>query len=174
MWEAEWNEVVFTDESRICLQHHDGRIRVWRHHVERMLNSCVMHCHTGPAPGIMVWGGVGYHSHTPLVRIAGILNSQRDIWEVLERVVLPYLQGLIELLPWPARSPDLSPVENMGSMVAQRLTQITHPAATPDQLSQRVEAAWSAAKQEHIQSLFQSMPRHVAAGISNNGGYCGY
>ncbi|GFX69640.1 transposable element Tcb1 transposase [Trichonephila clavipes] len=25
---AEWNEVVFTDESRICLQHHDGRIRV--------------------------------------------------------------------------------------------------------------------------------------------------
>ncbi|GFY22901.1 transposable element Tcb1 transposase [Trichonephila clavipes] len=31
MWEAEWNEVVFTDESRICLQHHDGRIRVWRH-----------------------------------------------------------------------------------------------------------------------------------------------
>ncbi|GFS71694.1 transposable element Tcb1 transposase [Trichonephila clavipes] len=31
MWVAEWNEVVFTDESRICLQHHDGRIRVWRH-----------------------------------------------------------------------------------------------------------------------------------------------
>ncbi|GFU97639.1 transposable element Tcb1 transposase [Trichonephila clavipes] len=28
MWAAEWNEVVFTDESRICLKHHDGRIRV--------------------------------------------------------------------------------------------------------------------------------------------------
>ncbi|GFX26837.1 transposable element Tcb1 transposase [Trichonephila clavipes] len=28
MWVAELNEVVFTDESRICLQHHDGRIRV--------------------------------------------------------------------------------------------------------------------------------------------------
>ncbi|GFW94026.1 transposable element Tcb1 transposase [Trichonephila clavipes] len=26
MWAAEWNEVVFTDESRICLQHHDGRV----------------------------------------------------------------------------------------------------------------------------------------------------
>ncbi|GFY15881.1 transposable element Tcb1 transposase [Trichonephila clavipes] len=24
MWAAEWNEVVFIDESRICLQHHDG------------------------------------------------------------------------------------------------------------------------------------------------------
>ncbi|GFT22854.1 transposable element Tcb1 transposase [Trichonephila clavipes] len=26
MWVAEWNEVFFTDESRICLQHHVGRI----------------------------------------------------------------------------------------------------------------------------------------------------
>ncbi|GFW23214.1 transposable element Tcb1 transposase [Trichonephila clavipes] len=47
----------------------------------------------------------------------------------------------------------------MWSMVAQRLTQITPPAATPDQLWQRVEAAWSAVPQEHIQSLFESMPR---------------
>ncbi|GFU57432.1 transposable element Tcb1 transposase [Trichonephila clavipes] len=79
---------------------------------------------------------------------------------MLEPVVLPYLQGLattifqqnnarphvartvqrfffnhqIELLPWPARSPDLSPIENTRSMVAQRLTQITTPAAIPDQL----------------------------------------
>ncbi|GFU77627.1 transposable element Tcb2 transposase [Trichonephila clavipes] len=91
---AERNEVVFTDESRICLEHHDGRIRVWRHRGERMLNSCVMHHHTGLAPGMMVWGGVGYHSRTPLVRIAGTLSSQRYISEVLEPVNLPYLQGL--------------------------------------------------------------------------------
>ncbi|GFS94133.1 transposable element Tcb1 transposase [Trichonephila clavipes] len=112
MLAAEWNEFDFTDESRICLQHHDGRIRVWRHRV----------------------------------RIAGTLNSQRYISEVLEPVILPCLQGLataifqqdnarphvvrivqrffvnhqIELLPWPARSPDLSPIENMWPMVAQR------------------------------------------------------
>ncbi|KFM64929.1 Transposable element Tcb1 transposase, partial [Stegodyphus mimosarum] len=94
MWMAEWNEIVFTDESRFCLQHHDGRIRIWRHRGERMLNSCIMHSHSGPAPGIMVWGGTGYHSRTPLVRIAGTLNSQRYISELLEPVVLPYLQVL--------------------------------------------------------------------------------
>ncbi|GFV14118.1 transposable element Tcb1 transposase [Trichonephila clavipes] len=146
---------------------------------ERILNSCVMHRHTGPAPGIVVWGGIGYHSRNPLVRNAGTLNSQRYISEVLEPVVLPYLQGLdtaifqqdnalphvarifqgffvnhqIESLPWPARSPVLSPIENMWSMVAQRLTQITPPAASPDQLWQRVEAIWCAVPQEHIQSL---------------------
>ncbi|PRD22188.1 UNVERIFIED_CONTAM: tc3a [Trichonephila clavipes] len=151
MWAAEWNEFVFTDESRICLQHHDGRIRVWRHRGEKMLNSYVVHRHTGPAPVIIVRGGIGYHFRTPQVRIAGALNSQRYISEVLEPGVLPYLQGLataifqqdnarphvartvqrffvnhqIELLPWTARSPDLSPIESMCSMVAQRLTQIT-------------------------------------------------
>ncbi|GFU66688.1 transposable element Tcb1 transposase [Trichonephila clavipes] len=85
-----------------------------------------------------------------------------------------FVNHQIELPPWPARSPDLSPIENMWSMVAQRLTQITTPAATPDQLWQRVEAAWSAVPQEHTQSLFESMPKSAAAVISNNGGYSGY
>ncbi|GFS83703.1 transposable element Tcb1 transposase [Trichonephila clavipes] len=91
MWVVEWNEVVFTDESRICLQHRHGQIRVWRHRGDRMLNSCVMLRHTDPVPGIMVWGGIGYHSRTPLVRTACILNSQCYISEVLEPVVLPYI-----------------------------------------------------------------------------------
>ncbi|GFU81681.1 transposable element Tcb1 transposase [Trichonephila clavipes] len=136
-----------------------------------MLNSCVMHRHTGPAPGIMAWGGIRYLSRTPLVRFAGTLNSQHYTSEVLEPVVLPYLQGLIELLPRPTRSPNILPIENMWCMVAQRLTQITPPSATPDQ---RGEVAWSAVPQEHIQSLFESMPRRVLAVTSNNGGYSGY
>ncbi|GFV06538.1 transposable element Tcb1 transposase [Trichonephila clavipes] len=117
----------------------------------------------------MVQDGIGYHSSSPLVRIVGTLNSQSYISEVLEPVVFPYLQGLatavfqqdnarphverivhrffvnheIELLPCPVRYPDLSPIENMWSMVAQRLTPITLPTATPDQLWQRVESTWS-------------------------------
>ncbi|GFW40678.1 transposable element Tcb1 transposase [Trichonephila clavipes] len=95
------------------------------------------------------------------------LNNKRYVSEVLKPVVLPYLQDLatdifqqenarphvtrivqrffvnhqIELLPWPARCPDLSPMGNMWSVIAQRLTQITPPVAAPDQLWQRVEAA---------------------------------
>ncbi|GFW46786.1 transposable element Tc1 transposase [Trichonephila clavipes] len=152
MREAERNEVVFADESRICLQHHDGRIRVWRHRGERMLDSCVMQRHTGPTPGIMD-------------------NDRPHVARSIQRL---FVNHQIELLPCPARSLDLSPIENIWSMMAQRLTQITPPAATPDQLWQRVEALWSALPQEHIQSLFESMPRRVAAVISNNGGYAGY
>ncbi|GFS60203.1 transposable element Tcb1 transposase [Trichonephila clavipes] len=196
---AEWNEVVFTDESRICLQHHDDRIRVCRHRGKRMLNSCVMHRHTGPVPGIMVWGGIRYHSRT-LVRIAGTLT----LWVVsfllksYSESVYSYFairfKNATDFFPFPLLKLGRSNGDNfmtpfgpfvkawtqpyfnriMWPMVAQRLTQITPPAATPDQLWQRMEAAWSAVPQEHIQSLFESMPRCVAVVISNNDGYSGY
>jgi hypothetical protein len=33
--------VLFTDESRFCLDFHDGRRRVWRQKNERFMNCCV-------------------------------------------------------------------------------------------------------------------------------------
>ncbi|GFT25014.1 transposable element Tcb1 transposase [Trichonephila clavipes] len=91
-WKTEWNDIVLTDGSRLCLQHHNGRTQVWRHRGERLLNSCVMHHHIGPDPGIMVWGGIGFHCRTPLLRRL-VLNSQRYISEVLEPVP-PYILRL--------------------------------------------------------------------------------
>ncbi|MBJ5486895.1 hypothetical protein JGG36_24205 [Salmonella enterica subsp. enterica serovar Meleagridis] len=35
-WTTEWHDIIFSDESRLCLQHHDGRIRMWRHRRERL------------------------------------------------------------------------------------------------------------------------------------------
>ncbi|GFV11246.1 transposable element Tcb1 transposase [Trichonephila clavipes] len=128
MWAAEWNEVFFTDESRICLPHHEGRIRVWRHRGERMLNSCVMHHHTGPASGIMGLATAIFQQD----------NARPHVAHIVQRF---FVIHQIELLPWPARSPDLSPIENMWLMVAQQLTQIRPPAATSDQLWERLEAA---------------------------------
>ncbi|GFV17515.1 transposable element Tcb1 transposase [Trichonephila clavipes] len=119
MWAAYGNEIVFTDELHICLQHHDGRIRVWIHREERMLNSCIMHRHTDPALGIMD-------------------NTRPLVPRIVQRF---FVNHQIELSPWPAYSSDLLPIENMWSMVAQRLAQITSPAATADQLWQRGEAA---------------------------------
>ncbi|GFS84651.1 transposable element Tcb1 transposase [Trichonephila clavipes] len=134
-----------------------------------------MHGPTGPAPGIIVWGGIRFHRPTPLVRNAGTLNSQRYISEVFESVVHLYIQCLqIELLSWPACSPDLSPIEKEWSMFAQRLAQNTPSAAIADQFWQYVEAAWTAVPQGHIQSLLDPMPRHVAAVMASNGSCTNY
>ncbi|GFT73035.1 transposable element Tcb1 transposase [Trichonephila clavipes] len=72
----ECNDIVFTDESRFCLQHQDGQNGVWTHRGERLLNCCVVHCDTGPAPGIMVSGGIGFHYRTLLVCIFSTLINQ--------------------------------------------------------------------------------------------------
>ncbi|GFX79834.1 transposable element Tcb1 transposase [Trichonephila clavipes] len=109
----------------------------WREDAEQ----CVMHRHTGHAPAIMVWGGIGYHSRTPLGLASAIFQQDNARPHVARILQTFFVKHQIELLPWQARSPDLSPIENMWSIVAQRLTQITPPAATPDQLWQRVEAA---------------------------------
>ncbi|GFX65470.1 transposable element Tcb1 transposase [Trichonephila clavipes] len=90
-----------------------------------MLNSCVMHRHTGPSPGIMGFATAIFQQD----------NARPHVARIVQRFFVNHQ------IPWPFRSPDLSPIENMWSMVAQRLTQITPPAATPDQLWQRVEAA---------------------------------
>ncbi|GFW64907.1 transposable element Tc1 transposase [Trichonephila clavipes] len=161
IWAAECNKLIFSYESRICLQYHEGRIRVWRHCGERMLNSCVMHRHNSRAPGIMGSATAMFQQN----------NARPHVERIVQRF---FVNHQIELLPWPACSPELSPIENMWSMVAQRLTQITPPVAPLDKLWQRVEAAWSSVPQEHIQSVFESMPRRVAAVISNNGGCSGY
>ncbi|GFW73949.1 transposable element Tcb1 transposase [Trichonephila clavipes] len=86
-----------------------------------MLNSCVMHSHTDHASGTMGLATAIFQQD----------NARPHVARIVQRF---FVNHQIELLPRPARSPDLSPIENMWFMVAQRLTQITPPAATPDQL----------------------------------------
>ncbi|GFT64167.1 uncharacterized protein TNCV_3784561 [Trichonephila clavipes] len=105
MWAEKWNEVVFTDESRICLQHHDGRIRVWRHRGERMLDrlcTATLVLYRGLATAIFQQD-----------------NARQHVAHIVQRF---FVNHPIELLPWPASSPNLLHVENIWSMVAQRLT----------------------------------------------------
>ncbi|GFY27929.1 transposable element Tcb1 transposase [Trichonephila clavipes] len=110
MWTGEWNEVVFTDESRICLQHHDGRIRVWIHRGERMLNSCFMHLHTGPTLGIMEPAVLPY-----LQGLATAIFQQNNARPHVECIVQKFfVHHQIELLPWLARSQDVSLIETSG------------------------------------------------------------
>ncbi|GFT97434.1 transposable element Tcb1 transposase [Trichonephila clavipes] len=109
-------------------------------------------------PVSLFGGGIGFHCRPPLVRITGPLDSQRYIREMLEPVVLSYIHRLpsaifrqdhtrphvarnvqeffftyqIELLPWPACSPYLSPKEYLWSILAQQLAWDTPPVATRD------------------------------------------
>ncbi|GFU27996.1 transposable element Tc1 transposase [Trichonephila clavipes] len=127
-WRADWLQVVFSDESRFNLWHHDGRIRVRRYAGERHIPECIIERHSRRTPGVMVWGAIAYHGRSQLLRIVGNLNSTQYINEVLQPQAIPFLQGLpgavfqqdnarphvaktvksyldsqqVQLLPWPA------------------------------------------------------------------------
>ncbi|GFT28151.1 transposable element Tcb1 transposase [Trichonephila clavipes] len=65
----------------------------------------------------------------------------------------------IELIPWPACSRDLSPIEVVWSMLVQQLDRDTPPTAIPDQLWQYGVQQSLQLPQGYIKSLFDSMPR---------------
>ncbi|GFX63272.1 hypothetical protein TNCV_3895971 [Trichonephila clavipes] len=63
--------------------------------------------------------------------------------------------GKFRLLPYPARSQDLSPIENVWSMAAEQLAHHHTPVTTAYELWHHVEAAWASVPVHTIQSLTQ-------------------
>ncbi|GFY09062.1 transposable element Tcb2 transposase [Trichonephila clavipes] len=54
-WTAvEWNQVVFSDESRYNLSSDENRVRVWRTRGERLNPSFALQRHNAPTAGVMV------------------------------------------------------------------------------------------------------------------------
>ena len=157
-WRAEWRNVVFSCESRFKMSYNDGRIRIRRYDGERKLRTCILQRHRGPTPSVMVWGAIGYNMRYRLLLIESNMNTNRYIREVLQPEVLPLLQATphaifhqdngrphvartvqaffqrrrVSLLPWPARSPDMSPIEHVWHMVGGRLSRQGPPAYTLD------------------------------------------
>ncbi|GFV28765.1 transposable element Tcb1 transposase [Trichonephila clavipes] len=80
----------------------------------------------------------------------------------------------MQLLFWPAYSPDMSPIEHVWDLVGRRLSRDPPPAAAKDELLLRIQAIWNSLPQADIQNLFESMPRRIAALIAACGGYTKY
>ncbi|PRD36575.1 UNVERIFIED_CONTAM: hypothetical protein NCL1_08289 [Trichonephila clavipes] len=53
----------------------------------------------------------------------------------------------MQLLPWPAYSPDRSPIEHEWDLVDQRLTRDPRPAASKDELLLHIQAIWNSLPQ---------------------------
>ncbi|GFU80771.1 transposable element Tcb2 transposase [Trichonephila clavipes] len=60
----------------------------------------------------------------------------------------------ITTLPWPARSPDLSPIESIWDHLERR---VWHPTSL-NELEARLQQIWNEMSQDIIQNLYASMP----------------
>ncbi|GFX55285.1 transposable element Tcb2 transposase [Trichonephila clavipes] len=96
----------------------------------------------------MVWDAIVYKRRSPLVLIIGTMTAERYIHDILQPHMLPFMQRLLcaifhqdnarprmarvsqdclhtlTTLPWPARSPNLSPIEHIWDHLGRR---VGHP-----------------------------------------------
>ncbi|EEZ97640.1 hypothetical protein TcasGA2_TC016088 [Tribolium castaneum] len=117
--------------------------------------------------GVMIWGAIAYGSRSPLVFIEGSMTAQRYVQEVLEPVAVPYVQTIenasfqqdnatphsarftlryleevqVQVLPWPPRSPDLSPIEHIRDSIGRRVTNLPQPPQTLADLRREILTA---------------------------------
>ncbi|GFX52479.1 nitric oxide synthase [Trichonephila clavipes] len=144
-WQADWHQNVFSGESRFNLWDHDGRIRVRRYAGKHCLPECIIERHSGLTPRVMVWGVIPYHGRFNLPRIEdipGAIFQQDNAPPHVAKTFRDFCSAQhMQLLPWLAYSPDMSPIEHMWYLVGRRLARDPRPAASKDKLLLRIQAA---------------------------------
>ncbi len=78
------------------------------------------------------------------------------------------------VLPWPAQSPDLNPIEHLWDHLKKKLGGYDKAPSGMIELWERVEEVWEKIDTEVCQNLIESMPRRVEAVLKAKGGYTKY
>jgi transposase len=137
----------------------------------------------------MVFGAISGSGTGPLHRCTGNVNAHvyRDILELHQHyfhgkkmvqdnapchrahLVTDWMSAHnMDLLPWPAYSPDLNPIENLWSAMKSRVQGQQFP--TKDALWSALEALWNAFSTNFVRLYIDSMPRRISAVIAAKGG----
>ncbi|KAI3351568.1 hypothetical protein L3Q82_020406, partial [Scortum barcoo] len=139
------------DESRFTLSTCDRRDRVWRRRGERSAACNILQHDRFGSGSVMVWGGISLGGRTALHVLArGSLTAIRYRDEILRPLVRPYAGAVgpgfllmqdnarphvagvcqqflqdegIDAMDWPARSPDLNPIEHIWDIMSRSIHQ---------------------------------------------------
>lgn len=196
----QWNEVVFTDESRFNLSFSDGRVRIWRRRGERFQDPAnVVERDRYGGGSVMIWGGISNRAKTDIVSIQGNLNAVRYCNEVIRPVIVPFMhQGHAQIfqqdnarphvarhtmgvlrannvntLDWPAKSPDLFPIEHLWDHLGRKVRERNDVNNVAD-LERALRQEWNRVPMAVIQRLISSMRRRCEAVCAVNGGHTRY
>ena len=190
---AEWRMVMFSDESRYNVDHHDGRTRVWRRPVERYTPP---HHMTDGGGSVMVWVGIWTTERTDLIVVNGNMNWQQYLNDIIVPVVVPNLQRIgngavfqydnarphrargvqdyfrqhgIEKMVWLARSPDMNPIEHLWDLLERRVRCRPQVPQNVADLCQPLIHEWRNTPQADISNLINSMCRRCTELLREHG-----
>lgn len=198
----DWQSILFTDESRYCLDFTDRRAKVWREPGERYYDSKICEHDRYGGGSIMVWGGISWEGKTDLhVFQNGTITGERYINEILDVYVKPYAGAVgenfilmddnarphrsraveryleretIERLNWPARSPDANPIEHVWHMLQTAVSHRNPQPRTLQELGIALREEWDNLPQRSVKTLILSMGNRCRAIIHARGGHTRY
>ncbi|GFW39534.1 transposable element Tcb2 transposase [Trichonephila clavipes] len=190
------------NESRFILSSDSHRILILRERGSRNHPSNIIERDRYGGRGVLVWGGTKLGSRTDLhIFDAGSVNGTRYCNEILLPYVRLFrgamgLQFLfmddnapchrtvaaeqllesedIERMDWPARSPDLNPIEHVWDSLGRRLAARTLPPVTIRELRLALQDEWAAMPQQLIDTLILSMGRRCETCLAVSGDHIPY
>ena len=144
----------------------------------------------------MIWGGFSYVGKLPLAWIS-TKTKACDYIEMLEISLVEYGEELmgenfvfqqdnasihaakvtkcwlqernIDVLEWPAVSPDLNPIENLWGILARQVYRGGRQFKNSLELKNRIRGAWQEISIETLQNLINSMPKRMFDVVLNKG-----
>ena len=195
----DWAKVYFSDESKFNLFGSDGKRYVRRSAGERLSKNCVKSSVKFGGGSVMVFGMFSASGTGPLVRMQGKINA-KVYKELLQMHVVPFLKSSssenpifmqdnapchtaklvksflqeeeVDVLDWPAQSPDLNPIENLWKVLGER-TMKSNPKNIND-LWITLQAEWSKITPEECSHLVMSCSRRCQAVIDSKGYHTKY
>ncbi|GFU17804.1 transposable element Tcb2 transposase [Trichonephila clavipes] len=171
--EQDWACVLFSDESRFSLSSDCKRQLIWRESGTAYRPENIQKDRY-PTCSIMVWAGIMINGRTRLHVVAnGTMTGQRYI----DKVLLPQdcldSEG-IQRLVWPARSPDLNPIENVWDALGRQVAGRKYPPTNKNTLIRALTEEWDKLPQQLLDNVVQSMVRRVECCITLHGGHIPY
>ncbi|GFV10365.1 transposable element Tcb2 transposase [Trichonephila clavipes] len=190
---TDWRRVIFSDESRFSLSADDHRTCLEAH---RPAVRSGIYCRAAYSNFTRCdsVGAISWDTRSSLVVLQGTLTARRYVDDILTPIVLPMLSsrpGAIyqqdnarphtarlfqqclqgyDVLPWPARSSDLSPIEHVWDALGRQL----QPSRDTGELTAQMQRLWQDLPQGVISDLIESMPRRISACIAARGAFTTY
>ena len=72
----------------------------------------------------------------------------------------------VEVMDWPARGPDMNPIEHVWDQMSVWIRDMDDPNSTVAELNNAVRQAWAAVRPGRVWTLVESMPRRVKSPLA--------